>query len=76
MTPHAPPERPVGRAFDTSKHAAAVQLAAWRRMNGAERLAVALALSTATQELALAGLRARHPEERQEALVRRLLAGR
>ena len=76
MTPHAPPERPFGRAHDTSEAAAAVQRDAWRRMSGTERLAVALDLSTVAQQLALAGLRVRYPNDEPEALVRRLHAGR
>ena len=72
MMPHAPPPPPL----DTSAAAAEVQRNAWRAMTGAERLGIALELSTAVHKLALAGLRARYPDDSDEALVRRLHAAR
>lgn len=61
---------PLGEPRDTSRDAAEVQFAAWQTMTGAERLGVALELSTTVRDLALAGLRDRFPDEPTRALVR------
>lgn len=50
------------RPFDTSVEAHAVQTLIYRRMTGAERLATAFRLSAGARSMALAGIKARHPE--------------
>ena len=47
--------------LDTSPDANAAQLDAYRRMGGAERLAIAYRLSESVRGLAVAGIRSRHP---------------
>jgi hypothetical protein len=64
-------------AADTSAAASAVQLAAWRSMSPAEKLAQVQALTTAALWLEREGLRRRHPllgrnELHHAAVVRRL----
>lgn len=49
------------RTLDTSPEAAEVQAAVFRRMSPSERLALASKLSEEVRQLALGGLRARHP---------------
>ncbi|MDQ3335181.1 MAG: hypothetical protein M4D80_08465 [Myxococcota bacterium] len=64
-------------ARDTSQAAADRQLAIYRAMSPARRGELALEMSVAARELALAGVRHRHPlystEEQQFALFRLLL---
>ncbi|MGH9524165.1 MAG: hypothetical protein ACRD3E_16705 [Terriglobales bacterium] len=59
--------------LDTSPEAAAVQEQILARMTTAERLKLALELSDSIREVALAGLRYRHPEWNEEQLKRELL---
>lgn len=47
---------------DTTPDAARVQLEVYRRMSGAQRLAIAIQLSADTRSLTLAGIRHRHPD--------------
>jgi len=54
------------KARDTSEEAWRVQLAAWRRMSGAERAALACEISDNTRRIAAEGVRARHPEYTDE----------
>lgn len=49
-------------AHDTSADVEARQIAAWREMSPAEKVALVAALTTTTQELALAGVRVRYPD--------------
>lgn len=49
------------RTLDTSPEAAEVQAAILRRMSPGERLALAFEMSEEVRQLALSGLRARHP---------------
>lgn len=58
---------------DTSADAQVVRLRAIRAMDGAARLRQAIELSEGVRQLALAGLRARHPECTEEELVARLV---
>ncbi|MEQ1502767.1 MAG: hypothetical protein ABMB14_11085 [Myxococcota bacterium] len=62
---------------DTSAEAHAVQVAAWRRMGPHRRLQLALEMSDEIRQVALAGVRHRHPEyteaEARFALFRQLL---
>ncbi len=60
------------RSPDTDPRAHRAQLEIYRRMSGAERFAVASALSDAAQRIMLDGIRARHPEytEREAILAR------
>jgi hypothetical protein len=58
---------------DTSPAAAAVQLAAQRRLTGEQRVKIALEMSLAMRDLALAGLRHQHPDWPDAALRRELL---
>jgi hypothetical protein len=64
-------------ARDTTPDAAATQLAIYRRMDPGRRGELALEMSFAARELALAGIRMRHPayseEEARLALFRLLL---
>lgn len=60
--------------LDTSPEAAAVQQDILARMTTAERLELALELSDSIREVALAGLRLRHPEWDEEQLKRELLS--
>lgn len=52
----------VMRVSDTTPRAAELQLELYRSVGPAERVAIAVALSEATRETALAGIRRRHPE--------------
>lgn len=65
------------RSLDTTPDAAAVQIAAYRRLGGSARVAIAFRLGTLVRETALAGIRRRHPEyddgQARRALHRLLL---
>ena len=66
------------RPRDTSPDSHEAQLRAYRRLGSAGRARVAAKLSTDTRELARAGIRARHPEYRDEEVenaLRRLVLG-
>jgi len=66
------------RPRDTSPDSHEAQLRAYRRLGPAGRARVAANLSGDTRELARAGIRARHPEYRDEdveSALRRLLLG-
>ncbi len=58
---------------DTSPEAAEIQASIYRRMTGAERLRLAVEMSMAARELALARLRAEHPDWSDRELKRELL---
>lgn len=47
---------------DTNPEAQAIQDDIYRRLGGSERLSIALRLGTAARTMALAGIRARHPD--------------
>jgi len=68
------PSRDVwaGSARDTSPEAAAVQILAWRRMEPRDRLRLALDLSDVAHQLALDGLRVRHPDDSLDQLLKPL----
>ncbi|MCL4683448.1 hypothetical protein KJ059_01715 [Myxococcota bacterium] len=53
------PGRPQSR--DTSVEIERRQIEAWRAMSAAQKLAIVSQLSLATEELAAAGIRMRHP---------------
>ena len=55
-------------ASDTSPEAAAIQAEIFRRMTPAERVKMALEMSDSMRNVALAGLRSRHPEMTEEEL--------
>lgn len=64
--------------LDTTPEADAVQLEIYRRLGGAERVAVAFRLTALVREVARAGIRRRHPcydESQVEGALRRLLLG-
>ena len=68
---------PAPLSIDTTAAAAAVQLAAWRAMTPAGRLAQVGALTAAVLHLEREGLRRRHPsltpdELHRSAIIRRL----
>jgi hypothetical protein len=66
------------RSRDTTPAAHEAQLRAYRRMSGAQRVALAAQLSEDVRAVALAGIRARHPEySEREAwyALQRLLLG-
>jgi hypothetical protein len=60
-------------SFDTSPEAAAIQEGIFRRMTTAQRLKLALEMSESMRNVALAGLRSRHPELNAEELSRELI---
>jgi hypothetical protein len=63
---------------DTSPAAHAAQLAAYRRMSGAERVALAAQLSEDVRAVTMAGIRARHPAYSDRELwyaLQRLILG-
>jgi len=53
---------------DTSPEAAAVQQEIFRRMTPEQRLRIALELSEELRNIALSGVRSRHPEMSEEEL--------
>lgn len=59
--------------LDTTPEAAAVQQQILARMTTAQRLQMALELSDSIREVALAGLRCRHPDWNEEQVRRELL---
>lgn len=59
---------------DTSPEVAAVLLEGYRRMSPAQKLAQAAALSRATRDLAVAGMRRRHPEASDREIHLRVAA--
>lgn len=61
------------RPLDTSPEAWSLHAAVLERMGGEARLLAALELSDAVRTLRLEGLRARHPGESEERLIRRLV---
>ena len=62
------------RAFDTHPEAERAQLEILRRMDGGERLGLALSMSQSVRRLAESGIRSRHPDY-GEAEVHRALTG-
>ncbi|HEU0076594.1 MAG TPA: hypothetical protein VFQ76_03030 [Longimicrobiaceae bacterium] len=58
---------------DTSPEAAEIQASIHRRMTGEERLRLAVEMSETARELALARLRAEHPDWSERELKRELL---
>ena len=58
---------------DTSPEAAAIQAEIFRRMTPEERLRIALELSEEMRNIALSGLRSRHPEMSEEQLKREMM---
>jgi hypothetical protein len=51
------PDQPL----DTAEDAYAVQLEAYRRLGGAERVAIVFRLNALVRQMAIAGIRTRHP---------------
>jgi hypothetical protein len=66
---------PVRRTLsrDTTPEAEAVQVEIFRRMSGRQKLALVEEANRNARELALAGLRLRHPDAGPEELFRRLM---
>lgn len=64
-------QRPL-LADDTSPDVEARQIEAWRRMSPAEKLDLVSSLSMMTFDLALAGVRRRHPEASDREVFLRL----
>lgn len=58
---------------DTSPEAAEIQANIYRRMSGAERLRLAVEMSLTARSLAVARLRAQHPDWSEAELKRELL---
>ncbi|HVI10661.1 MAG TPA: hypothetical protein VND65_20395 [Candidatus Binatia bacterium] len=58
---------------DTSPEAARVQLEIYRRMTPAERLRMALEMSDSIRNVAMAGLRSRHPDWGEKELRQELM---
>lgn len=63
---------PGVRAFDTHPEAGRAQLEILRRMDGGERLGLALSISQSVRQVAESGIRSRHPEY-GDAEVRRAM---
>lgn len=59
---------------DTTPDAERIQLEAWRRMTPAQKLRVVSELVRASEELARAGIRARHPDADDREVELRLAA--
>jgi hypothetical protein len=59
--------------FDTVPEAATIQEGIFRQMTTAQRLRLALEMSESLRNIALAGLRSRHPELNADELSRELL---
>ena len=57
---------------DTSPEAEQLQIALWRQMSPLEKARAVDSLSRATQELALAGIRSRHPNASETECLLRL----
>ena len=69
---------PVAWANDTTDAAAAMQIAVYRRVGGAERVAAAFRLSALVRATTMAGIRRRHPdydEPRVQRAYGRLVLG-
>ena len=64
------------QSSDTSYHAERMLLGRYRVMSPAEKVRIFCQLSQVSQELALAGLRRRHPEAARRELQLRLAATR
>jgi hypothetical protein len=62
------------RPHDTSAKAHEVQVAVYRAMWPERRVAIAVELSEAVRKLAIDGIRQRHPEYSEGAVVRALVA--
>jgi hypothetical protein len=69
-----PDVRDACRLDDTSEEARAVQLECYRRMTPAEKYALVLRLGRLARDVALAGLRQRHPNADEQQLRLRLFA--
>ena len=67
---------PRTQASDTSPAVEALQIAAWRRMQPWEKLRLVEELVRASEELALVGIRERHPDANPRELELRLAAFR
>jgi hypothetical protein len=68
----------MDRALDTNPEADLAQIEAYRRMGGAGRVAVVFRLNALAREVAMAGIRARHPdydEARQQLAYARIVLG-
>jgi len=59
--------------FDTAPEVAAIQEGIFRQMTTTQRLRLALEMSESLRNVALAGLRGRHPELSSDELSRELL---
>lgn len=57
---------------DTSLEAERLQVALWRRMSPLDKVRIVTELSRAVQELSLAGIRLRHPDESHDRSLLRL----
>jgi hypothetical protein len=57
---------------DTSSQASAVQLALYRKVDSRARAQIAVELSDAVRETAVAGIRRRHPDYTDEEVMRGL----
>lgn len=65
-------------SLDTSEDASSVQLDAYRRLGGPGRAAVVFRLNALVREVAMAGIRSRHPEYSEAQLrmaLQRLMFG-
>ena len=58
-----------GRPLDTSPEAHRLQGEIYRRLGGAERLAIAFEMTETVRRLAVAGIRHRHPDYTEEQVL-------
>ena len=63
---------PVPLTLDTSPEVERLQIEGWRLMSPAEKAAVVSGLTQAVYDLALAGVRLRHPHASRREQLRRL----
>lgn len=63
----------MGRAHDTTAEAHEAQLRAWRNLGPERRLALAISMSDDAREVAMQGVRQRHPEYTAEEALHALL---
>ncbi len=64
------------QSLDTSPSAEAIQFDLWRKMTPEQKADLFTSLTLAVQELAMAGMRQRHPGEADETLRLRLAVQR
>ena len=70
--PEVTDNRGVELETDTAPEIEALLISRWRSMTGAQKLELVLAMSQTVRELAVAGIRARHPQASDREVLLRL----